>query len=145
MSDDQIRKTLLTLRIHVWGQILFCLLLILLFETGEATPGTMADDKMLNYYVAIPMELITICLIPVALRLMRFRYVKDQIAKKPLEAARTWSIVRIDLICFPMLLNCVFYYLFMNVAFGYMGIIGLLCIPMIYPSRRRLLQEMGQL
>lgn len=133
----------MTLRILVWGQILFCLLLILLFETEEAASGQLADDAVLNYYVAIPMELITICLIPLALRLMKFGRVQRQIAQAPEAAVRRWSIVRIDMICFPMMVNCVCYYLFMNVAFGYMGIIGLLCIPMIYPTRRRMLQEMG--
>ncbi len=143
-TPEQIKKSVRTLRIQLWGQVLFCFLLILLFETGQAASGPMADDKVLNYYVAIPMELITICLIPVALRLMKFRRVKEQIARNPLAAVRTWSIIRIDLICFPMILNCMFYYVFMNVAFGYMGIIALLCLPMINPTERRFRQEMGQ-
>ena len=41
------------------------------------------------------------------------------------------------MILLPMLANVVFYYLFMNVAFGYMGIILFLSACFILPTKAR--------
>ena len=45
------------------------------------------------------------------------------------------------MLCGPMMLNTWLYYQFMNVAFGYMGIIGLLSLAFVYPTRTRYIQE----
>ena len=42
------------------------------------------------------------------------------------------------MLCLPMLLNTLFYYMFgFSVAFGYMAIVLFLCLFMIYPSMKR--------
>jgi len=41
----------------------------------------------------------------------------------------------------PMLVNAVLYYLFMNVAFGYMAIILFLACFFVFPSQERSEQE----
>ena len=43
----------------------------------------------------------------------------------------------------PMVANTWLYYQFMNVAFGYMAIIGLLSLCFIYPSHARCNQEVS--
>ena len=41
-----------------------------------------------------------------------------------------------------MIANTLFYYLFgLNVTFGYMAIILLLCLLLVYPSKRRCMYE----
>ena len=46
-----------------------------------------------------------------------------------------------SLLADPMLINTLLYYVFMNVAFGYMAIIGLLSMVFVYPSKSRCEQE----
>ena len=53
----------------------------------------------------------------------------------------TCSLVRLEMILLPMLANVVFYYLFMNVAFGYMGIILFLSACFILPTKARCEEE----
>ena len=46
------------------------------------------------------------------------------------------------MLCVPMTANTLLYYLFgLNVAFGYMGMICLLCLVFIYPSTARCTAE----
>ena len=87
------------------------------------------------------MELITICLIPISLRLFKFHVVKRAFQSSAEAALRKWGSVRLLMLTLPMLVNCWLYYQFMNVAFGYMGIIGLLSLCFVYPSKARCNQE----
>ena len=43
----------------------------------------------------------------------------------------------------PMVVNTLLYYLFMNVAFGYLAIILALCIFFVFPSMSRCEAEVG--
>ncbi len=135
---DRARKILL---IEFWLPIAICLAIVVLFENDVLLPGEFAVDKMMEYYVAIAMELVTICLIPISLRLFKFKKVKAAIKEKSFDGLIYWGTYRMDMLVVPMMLNTLFYYLFMNVAFGYMGIIGLLCMVFIYPSKTRCKSE----
>lgn len=88
------------------------------------------------------MELVTICAIPFALRLLKFGPARRAIAAAPEIGLRRWGIVRLLMISLPMLFNTLFYYQYLNVAFGYMAIIGLLCLVFVFPSETRCRQEM---
>jgi hypothetical protein len=52
-------------------------------------------------------------------------------------------MTRLLMLCVPMVLNTVLYYMFMNVAFGYMGIILFLCLFFIVPTRERCMSEIN--
>lgn len=112
------------------------LLLVVLFETDTLPVGTLkgvcADGE---FVAAAVMELLTLCVIPVALRLFRFDAVRRSMASGG--AQLRWSLVRILMLCVPMAANTLLYYLYMNVAFGYMGIILLLCLAFVLPTRAR--------
>lgn len=131
---EKVRKILL---IEFWLPVAISLLFIILFENEILLPGGYGDDKMADYYVAIVMELITICLIPIALRLFKFKKVRESLKDKNIDALKGWGSLRLTMLTLPMMLNTLLYYLFMNVAFGYMGIIGLLCLVFVYPSKTR--------
>lgn len=134
----QVRTILLA---EFWAPIAICLALIVIYENEWLLPGDFAGDKTLEYHVAIAMELITICLIPLALRLFKFKKVKADISVDPVAGMRKWGSWRTDMLTIPMMLNCWCYYLFMSTTFGYMGIIGLLCLAFVYPSKARMEQE----
>ena len=125
------------LQIQFWAPIIICLTIIIPYENDWLIVGALEDDKVLEYYTAIVMELVTICLIPLSLRLFRFKKVKAAFVPSPLEALKRWASVRLAMLTVPMMVNCFLYYQFMNVAFGYMGIIDLLCLVFVYPSKTR--------
>ncbi len=124
-----------------WLPVLICLCIIILYENDILLSGGWHGNKMSEYYVAIAMELVTICLIPISLRLFKFRGVKRALQSSAETALGHWGSVRLSMLTLPMLVNCWFYYQFMNVAFGYMGIIGLLSLCFVYPSKVRCAQD----
>lgn len=129
------------LLLEFWVPVLICLCIIILYENDILLSGGWHDNKINEYYVAIAMEFITICLIPISLRLFKFRGVRRAFQSSADIALQQWGSVRLAMLTLPMLVNCWLYYQFMNVAFGYMGIIGLLSLCFVYPSKARCTQE----
>ena len=54
---------------------------------------------------------------------------------------RRKAMLRLLLLGCPLLVNTFLYYLFMNVAFGYMAIILFLCLLFIIPTKERQQRE----
>lgn len=129
------------LLIEFWIPIIVCFCMIVLYENDFILSGGLQGDTMTEYRLAIAMELITICFIPVSLRLFRFKSIKCALEKEKANALIRWGSVRILMLALPMVVNCGLYYQFMNVAFGYLGIIGLLSMIFIYPSKMRCVEE----
>lgn len=125
------------LQIEFWTPIIICLAIIVPYENDLFLAGAWQGDKIMEYYIAIAMELITICLIPLSLRLFKFKKVKASFLHDPETALKRWASIRLSMLTLPMMVNCFLYYQFMNVAFGYMGIIDLLCLVFVYPSKTR--------
>ena len=121
--------------------IVLALLLVLLFETDLLPYGTLTELKHAEFITAIIMELLTIAVIPLALKLFKLRPVAARL-NSPGQLAR-FGLVRILLLATPMVANTLLYYLFMNVAFGYMGIILLLCMVFITPTQERCHAELN--
>ena len=113
--------------------IVCALLLVVAGETGLLPTGTLSDQKSAEFVVLSVMELLTICIIPLALRLFKFNAVKRRLTT----AAVTWSLIRMAMLQVPMIANVLLYYLFMNPAFGYMAIILFLCMFFIVPTQSR--------
>ena len=132
-----------TLSILFAVPIFLSLIIVLLYECDLLISGEMERDAVLEYQLVGTMELITICLIPLALRLFKFKFVHRPIIDDSVKGMKKWGILRIAMIAIPMLVNTFLYYQFVNVAFGYMGIIGLLSLVFVYPSEERCRREMG--
>lgn len=116
------------------------LIIVVLFENDLLPCGIMiSDDKSVEFVVATIMELLTICVIPVALKLFRFKRISKLLTSA--EALSKWGTIRLLMLCVPMIVNTVFYYMFMNVAFGYMGIIIFLCLFFVVPTKERCRSE----
>lgn len=113
------------------------LLIVVLFETDLLPAGWLAGEKSSEFVWAMVMELFTICAIPIALRLFRFGRVSAQLKVDPERALLRWGTLRLLLLCVPMFVNALLYYLYMATSFGYMGLILVLCLFFVYPSRRR--------
>lgn len=117
------------------------LCIVVLYENDILLVGQWGADRIADYYWAIFMEVVTICLIPLSLRLFKWKHVSSAIHRDGDKAMLRWDTVRLAMLCVPMVLNTWLYYQFMNVAFGYMGIIGLLSLAFVYPTRTRYIQE----
>ena len=117
---------------------------VVLCETGLLPQGVLAGRQGSDEFIVLCfMELLTICVIPIALRLFRFKSVAKKL--KTQRGAFACAMIRLLALCVPMVANAVLYYLYMNVAFGYMGIILLLCLAFVMPTMERCESEFGRL
>lgn len=121
--------------------ILFCFVLVFLFESELLPDGVMAADNAMEFYVLGIMELVTICSIPLSLRLFKFKKIREKLLIGKEKSLLIWGMVRLAMLSLPMMLNAVLYYLFLHVGFGYMGIIGFLCMLLVIPTMSRCQSE----
>lgn len=119
------------------GSIVLAAVMVVLYETQTILEGALAGDVQGEFLAVTVMELLTICSIPVALRLFKFRKVREIIERKKAEGLYLMALVRMALICLPMLVNTLLYYLYMAPAFGYMAIIGFISMAFITPTVTR--------
>lgn len=117
------------------------LCIVSLFETGVVGSGAMADNHQLQFILLSVMELITICVIPLALWMFRARFIHRQLLDDKAPALLKWGLIRMHMLVLPMLANTLLYYLTMSAAFGYMAIILFLCLAFINPSMARCVAE----
>lgn len=111
------------------------------FETDALPCGIMSGcDGGCEFMAATVMELLTLCAIPMALRLFRFARVASGLVSA--RALLKWGMVRMLMLCVPMVANTLLYYLYMNVAFGYMAIILLISLAFVVPTMARCEGEM---
>ena len=108
-----------------------------LYELDILPSGMLSGRAQDEFLCTISMELLTIVLIPVALRLFKTKDVERRLDEGDVKAFRKWSLVRILMITVPLVLNTLLYYNFMNTTFGYMALILLICLPFIYPATRK--------
>lgn len=108
-----------------------------LYELDILPSGVFAGRPQDEFLWTIAMELLTIVLIPTALRLFKTKDVERRLDEGDISSFTTWSVVRILMINIPLLMNTLLYYLFMNTTFGYMALILLICLPFIYPATRK--------
>ena len=111
------------------------LLLVVAGETNLLPTGILTEQKSAEFVVLSVMELLTICTIPLALRLFKFSAIRRRLTDS--NGLRRWALVRMLMLACLMIINVLLYYLFMNPAFGYMGIIVFLCMFFIVPTLSR--------
>ena len=137
-------KTVKNLRMLFLCSIAVALIIVLLYETEILLPGALALNNRLCFVVATIMELLTIAIIPFALRLFKFRKVNGKLTES--ETTRwdnllKYGSVRILLLATPMIINVVCYYLFTLTAFAYMAIILFICMFFVYPTVDKCIAE----
>ena len=111
--------------------------IIVVYETNILTEGAMYGDANVEFLVVMIMELLTICVIPIALRMFRFSIIRNYIEENGLTGHFRMSSARMMLLAVPLLLNVLFYYLFMKVMFAYLAIILAISLIFIIPTVAR--------
>lgn len=135
------------LLVQFWFSIAVSLFVVVIFETGLLPVGILksSDNKVVEFIAVSIMELITIASIPLMLRFFKFKKIRryiDAIQQDSSERLFKLSKIRLTVLSDIMFANTIIYYLFMNVAFGYMAIIELLSMIFIYPSVNRFESEL---
>ena len=113
------------------------LLAAIVYECDVLPTGVFAGNAQEEFLAVIFMELLTIVMIPLALRLFKAKDVERKVEEGDTSALRKWGALRILMITVPLLLNTMGYYLYMNTTFGYMAIILLICLPFVYISPKK--------
>ena len=127
---------------ELWISVALSLVLVVLFENSILYSGLLATEKSAEFITLSVLEIVTISFIPLALRLFKIKIVRRQLVSEIKEhRLLQWGSIRLSMICIPMFINTLLYYLYMNVAFGYMAIILFLCLFFVYPSMQRCLSE----
>ena len=121
--------------------VVLALLLVALYESEILEPTDMASDVSLMFVLQIIMELLTIVVIPVALKMFSIKVIRKKLIAGKGNTLLPWGTARINMLCLPMLVNIFLYYQTMSPAFGYMAIILFLCLFFIYPSIGRCTME----
>lgn len=139
MEIKKLNKILLTL---FWATVIVTVFMVVAYETGLFVPGALIGDKVCEFAFVTGFELLTVCIVPLALRLFRFGYVARSIRQHGEKSMSRWAVVRLSMLGLPLVFNTLLYYLYLNTAFGYMAIILLLSMAFVYPSESRIESEM---
>lgn len=128
----------------MYGCILVSAAIVALYETETLMPACLVGDANAEFITVSAMEILTICLMPLALRLFKLKRISKELATSGRQALAKWGSIRMAMLCLPMIANTLLYYMSgLNVAFGYMAIIGLICLVFIYPGTSRCMSETG--
>jgi hypothetical protein len=111
--------------------------IVVLYETDTLASGLLADDKQSEFIFTFIMELLSLGGAFLGLRLFKFAFVHDDLVAHPEPAMLKWGVIRLLMIEVPMLTDTLLYYIYMNTTFGYLGIMLLLCLPFVFPSKSR--------
>ena len=125
----------------LWTTIIAAFIMVVVFELDILLPGFLGSNTLTEYTCAVAMEIISLAVIPLSLSLFKWKYVAQQLRSKKELALLSWGSMRLVLLCLPILLNVLFYYAFLNPAFGYLAIILSLCLFFVYPSPTRCAAE----
>lgn len=141
----QIKRILIIQKSAFLGVWTAPLLLVVLYETGLYQEGLLAGNAQIEYILQSVSILLTIGLIPFALRMFNLNLVK-RIKELPLQQAlksyQTWSLLRLALLFVPAILALSFYYLTMNTTNLFCACMALIATLFCVPSESRIKNEL---
>lgn len=142
---EQIKRILIIQKSAFIGVWTAPLLLVVLYETGLYQEGLLAGNAQMEYILQSVSILLTIGLIPFALRMFNLNLVK-RIKELPLQQAlknyQTWSLLRLALLFVPAILALSFYYLTMNTTNLFCACMALVATLFCVPSESRIKNEL---
>lgn len=135
------RKTRMIILVEMCASIFLAAVVAILFEFGMIVPGALSPNTQCVFVLTTVMQLLTIGSIPLVLYLFRIPHIHRQLtanASNASSALLRWGSVRMLLLCVPMIVNVILYYLTsMTVSFAYLAVILAVSLAFIYPSERR--------
>ena len=108
MNIKQVQRILMT---NFFFMVIVSLLLVALYETEILTPmEKLGADASLMFGIMVVMELLTIVVIPMALKLFSLKMIRRKLVAQKGDALLVWGTARINMLCLPMLINTFMYY-----------------------------------
>ena len=138
------KKCARKLQAIVCSAIGLSLLMIILFETDILAPGSCGGNLTAEFYTLMAAELITICVVPLALWMFRAKTIKQKLISGKEHSLLRFGILRLSLLVVPMVANTLLYYMFMLPSFGCMAIILFLSIFFVFPSMERCVGDVAE-
>jgi hypothetical protein len=135
------KRTVTILKSLFFIPVIFSLFFAISCETNLREVGTgVKENNTSEIIILAVMELLTICNIPLALRLFKFKHIAKKLKGSKRNLLR-YGAIRILMLASILLLNTIFYYYYLVPTFGYLAIIILLAMIFIYPSKSRCKNE----
>ena len=136
------KKTKNTLLVLLWTVLALSMLVVVLFETDVLEFGFYSSSsEQAEFLLTTMMELLTLVSIPVSLKLFKWKQIHTDLVRRKEKALLKWGILRLLLLLAPLFATTLLYYMYANVAFGYMAIILVIVLPFVYPSMERCIAE----
>ncbi|MCR4993948.1 MAG: hypothetical protein K6A32_00990 [Bacteroidales bacterium] len=134
-------KTIKILRYVYIALLVYAALLAIGFETNVLEAGVLAGDDLITYWLSLASVAHIIVLLPVALRLMKFKRVQRAIAENDTMYLR-WGLVRLLLLGGALLFNTLTYYLLgFYPTCGYLALMALVAFLFVWPSKDNMTYE----
>lgn len=134
----QTQRALMTVYI---GMMSFAIIWVGLCElTTPNFIGLLQKETEIFFICKTVLVISTLALIPLALRLFKFRKIHEELINDttPNHAKLlVYGMLRMDMLHFPMIINILLYYFFMEPGFGYMAIVLFLSSLFIVPTMKR--------
>lgn len=141
MKDFNIQKVYKTTLFAWWYIAILAIGLFVLFSF-LFNDTIFIEDPQFDFIFLTAMELITLCVIPFALRLFKFKWVKKRIKKQGIKGFLDLKEAQIAMLACPLILNEGAYFITMQVTHFYLAVILFLCMIFIYPSQEKLVNEL---
>ena len=107
--------------------------------------GFFKPQTVIEFVVTYVMEFIAITFVWLSLRLLKFKSLQQWIIAENSKQTTRYSLFsmgRMALNCLPLLLNVVFYYLFVNTTFSGLVAIHLVALMFMLPNKKRMESEL---
>ena len=133
------KKTRNLLMMLFSGALLIAALLYVLGEFLHVDMGIFAKaDKEQRFICSTVMILLTISLLPLSLRLFKFKRVSDDLQQHQASALARWGTLRLIMLGLLLVTNTFLYYAFeLEASYGYLAVVTLLCMPFVIPTMSR--------
>lgn len=120
--------------------------LYILGEFGHVDMALLSDvSDQTRFVVSTAMILLTLALIPLALRLFKFQQVNADLLNRKEEALAKWGGLRLFILGALLVVNTLLYYMLgSEPAFGYLAIVTLLTMPFVIPTMSRCIAETSE-
>ncbi len=115
-------------------------------EFAKVDMCILADaSRQQRFFSSTLMILLTIGLLPLSLRLFRFKAVSADLQRRKAAALACWGTIRLAVLGLLLVLNTFLYFAFgFEVVCGYLAVLVLLCVPLVVPPNERWLGELGE-
>ena len=123
--------------------LLLAAIIYLLGEFLHVDMGVFAEaTREQRFICSTVMILLTISLLPLSLRLFKFKRISNDLQQRKASALVRWGTLRLCVMGALLVVNTFLYYAFeLEASYGYLAVVTLLCMPFVIPTMSRCEEE----